>query len=788
MEKRLFISGTPPRLFAGFSAAVRRFTADRTPRKLIDSLLLFCVAWVPFGVLVSSWDGALDPHALPEALGLTALLGITTSIALASARSTRTRQGVLTVANVVIGASVLLFLSYRGGDVRWLFPLGVPCVLLPATLRMPEAHTRQLVFATLLLFGAVIVGHWWTAHDDGVLRSEALEWIGLAATSLALIRVASQGARLQTALRRANETTQTTLRAIADAVITTDADGNVTYLNPVAEMLIDWAASDAEGEPLAKVLLLSGSDEAEPFAPDWIARLLEGGAPAPIEFAKLLSRTGQSYSVEFSAAPVIAVDGACTGLVVVFRDVTETRAMVEQIAHDAQHDNLTGLKNRRAFEQEAESLLRDAAESGQQHAMLFIDLDRFKIVNDTGGHQAGDLLLRQLAGTLRSLMRKADTVARIGGDEFGLLLRSCPLDEAERIAHGVLRGVEEYRLMWEDRVYRVGASIGVVSIDGEEHSLSRLLAAADLASYQAKQAGGGRVEVFRPGGEELSRRKREMDWASRIVHYLEEGRVTLMYQRLEPLSRDVSDQPMSEVLLRLKDDDGTLIPPTVFMPAAERFGLMQALDRATVAALCLRLGREGERLGAEERAALPVYAVNVSAASINDPTFLDELLKRLTAHSVSASRVCFDISESVAVLHMERAVAFAAAVRALGCKIALDDFGSGLSSFAYLRQMTLDYVKIDGSRIRGMMADQVDRVVIEAIQRVGELLNVRTIAEFVEDTGTLERLRSMGIDYAQGYIVHRPEILDDGLSGAARHPAVGARHSLGSEASVGDGI
>lgn len=788
MVKRLSTSGIPARLYAKVAAASRRLVADRSPRKLVDSILLFCVAWVPFGILVSSWDGALDPRALPEAIGLTALLGLTTSLALASARTTRTRRGLLTVANVVIGASVLLFLSYRGGDVRWLFPLGVPCVLLPAVLRMPEAHTRQLVVATLLLFGAVIAGHWWTAHDDGALRSEALEWIGLAATSLALIRVASQGARLQTALRRANETTQTTLRAIADAVITTDADGNVTYLNPVAEMLTDWAARDAEGEPLANILLLSGADEPEPYARDWITRLLTGGAAAPIEFAKLRSRAGQAYSVEFSAARVIAVDGACTGLVVVFRDVTETRAMVEQIAHDAQHDNLTGLKNRRAFEQEAESLVRDAGDSGQQHAMLFIDLDRFKIVNDTGGHQAGDLLLRQLAGTLRSLMRKADTVARIGGDEFGILLRSCPLDEAERIAHGVLRGVEEYRLMWEDRLYRVGASIGVVSIDGEERSLSRLLAAADLASYQAKQAGGGRVEVFRPGGEELSRRKREMDWASRIVHYLEEGRITLMYQRLAPLSSDVVDQPMSEVLLRLRDDDGSLIPPTVFMPAAERFGLMQSLDRAMIAALCMRLGREGEHARGGDDAALPIYAVNVSAASINDPAFLDELLKRLTTHSVSASRVCFDISESVAVLHMERAVAFAAAVRALGCKIALDDFGSGLSSFAYMRQMTLDYVKIDGSRIRGMMSDQVDRVVIEAIQRVGELLHVKTIAEFVEDTSTLDRLRSMGIDYAQGYAVHRPEILEDGSTDSVRHASSGVRWSLGSAEIVGDRI
>jgi len=433
---------------------------------------------------------------------------------------------------------------------------------------------------------------------------------------------------------------------------------------------------------------------------------------------------------------------------------------VEQIAHDAQHDNLTALKNRRAFEQEAELLLRDARESRNRHAMLFIDLDRFKIVNDTGGHQAGDLLLRQLAGTLRGLMRKTDMVARIGGDEFGILLRSCPLDEAERIAFTVLRGVEEHRLVWEDRVYRVGASVGLVSIDGEEHSLSRLMASADLASYQAKQAGGGRVEVFRPGGEEVVRRKREMDWASRIVHYLEEGRVTLLHQRLAPLSADVVDQPMCEVLLRLRDDDGSLIPPTVFMAAAERFGLMTALDRAMLAALFERLGREDSIPGAAEP--LPIYAVNVSAASINDPAFLEEVLKWLNDHKGSASRVCFDISESVAVLNMERAVAFSDAVRSLGCLIALDDFGSGLSSFAYLRQMSLDYVKIDGSRIRGLIADQVDHVVIEAIQRVGALLNVKTIAEFVEDEGTLERLKELGIDYAQGFVVHRPEMLHEG--------------------------
>jgi diguanylate cyclase (GGDEF)-like protein len=435
-------------------------------------------------------------------------------------------------------------------------------------------------------------------------------------------------------------------------------------------------------------------------------------------------------------------------------DLDEQRRMAEasatRLAWAAQHDALTGLVNRGEFEHRLRLLLEDARHNDAEHVLIYLDLDRFKIVNDTSGHVAGDELLRQAAALLLKRLRSGDTVARLGGDEFGLLLANCPLDKACAIAEQVRDDVAAFRFSWEGRVYQIGASMGLVGIDPHARDAAELLNGADAACYLAKEKGRNQVWVHRSGEEELLRRRGEMRWVERLRRAMEEGGLVLHHQRILPVRGDPGSPPLGEVLVRLVDEAGGLVPPMAFIPAAERYGLMPELDRWVLRATL-------DRLDAGALAGGLVPVINLSARTLADDRFLTELRDLLGERVVAAGRLGFEINETAAIGNLDRAMRFIRAARDLGCHVVLDDFGSGVSSFAYLKTLPVDMIKIDGPFVKDMARDRLDRTMVEAICRIGQEMGLKVIAEGVEDAETLALLREIGVDYAQGYAVHRPE-------------------------------
>lgn len=495
------------------------------------------------------------------------------------------------------------------------------------------------------------------------------------------------------ALYGEKERAQVTLASIGDAVITADAQGRIDFLNPVAARLTGRSPAEAAGRPLD----------------------------------------------EF------------------FRDVSRERELTRKLAWQASHDALTGIPNRREFEKRLGEAIAAAKRDGTRHALLYLDLDQFKVVNDTGGHMAGDELLRQLSVLLREPLRPGDTLARLGGDEFGVLLADCPPDKARRIADKLLQVLAGFRFAWEDRLFEVGTSIGVVPIDAESRGVMQIMTAADEACYAAKGKGRNRIHVFEEGDAELAWRRSQMEWVARINEALRENRFRLYRQPIMPTRADGREPGHYEVLLRLQNADGSILPPQLFIPAAEQYDLMPAVDRWVIRTL---FASQNAALAARRRPGEPcacLYTINLSGATLNDETFPAFIREQMAAHDVPAGAVCFEITETAAIANLAKASAFMKEFVALGCHFYLDDFGSGLSSFAYLKNLPVDYLKIDGAFVRNMVDDSVDCAMVEAINRVGHVMGIRTVAEFVEDEATFRRLQSVGVDFAQGYCIGKPE-------------------------------
>lgn len=432
--------------------------------------------------------------------------------------------------------------------------------------------------------------------------------------------------------------------------------------------------------------------------------------------------------------------------------------LVRETTWQAHHDDLTGLHGRRFFLERLDTLGSTApdAEKGF-HALIYLDLDQFKIVNDTAGHMAGDQLLQELGARLRSAGCEADTIARLGGDEFGILLAGTTEDGARGAADALIRVVRTYRFEWQERQFRIGASAGIALFDGSENDVRDILAAADTACYMAKERGGGRVQTYTTHDGELSRRHDEMHWAAHLSGVIERGGFALYAQRIQSLEDDPAGR--IEVLVRMQDrPDEEPVLPGQFIPAAERFGLMGAIDRWVVTRT-LALRDEPERSG--HRVA---WNINLSGASLSDPGFLRFVTGKIRDHAPEPGTICFEITETAVVDNLEAVSAFIHELRGLGCEFALDDFGSGLSSFAYLQQLPVDYLKIDGRFVRDIASSPSDRAIVESIHHIGGTLGLRTIAEYVEDTTAMEILREVGIEFGQGFHIHQPEPLEHLLS------------------------
>ena len=553
------------------------------------------------------------------------------------------------------------------------------------------------------------------------------------------------------ALDEQREKALVTLSSIGDAVITTDAEGNVGYLNTAAEDLTGWSREEAKGKRFGAVCRILNEQTRAPIEdllqPRKHRTALNAGGNAI-----LLNRDGLELAVEETVNTIPGPNGKMSGMVAVFRDVTEARQMQRRIVHQATHDSLTDLVNRYEFEERLQQLLTDARNTGAQHALCYVDLDQFKVVNDTCGHVAGDELLRQLAATLRTRVRDSDTLARLGGDEFGILLNNCRPQDARDRATSLLEAIQDFRFVWGDSSFSIGASVGVVPVECSGSDDRHLLSAADAACYEAKDSGRNRVHLYESGDTELAERQGEMHWVSRIQQAIKENQLELFYQTIAPLAATDDDGGIRyELLLRMRETEDALIPPGAFLPAAERYNLMPLVDRWVVQRAFNWLS--SHRAHADD---LKHCAINLSGASLSDERFLDFVVEQFATTRVSASKICFEITETAAVANLVRATHFITTMKEMGCSFALDDFGSGMSSFAYLKKLPVDFLKIEGMFVRDIADDPIDFAMVKSINELGHAMGKRTIAEFAESQGVLEKLRQIGVDFAQGYALARP--------------------------------
>jgi diguanylate cyclase (GGDEF)-like protein/PAS domain S-box-containing protein len=553
------------------------------------------------------------------------------------------------------------------------------------------------------------------------------------------------------ALFREKESAQITLQSIGDGVVTTDANSTIDYINPVAEQLTGWHLEDAMGRKVEEVFRAFHEETCEPLENPLSVAIRRVRPIKSVRPNLLIRRDGNELYVESTAAPIRDGAGKVSGGVLVFHDVSESRELNRRLSYHASHDLLTGLANRREFENRLERALKSAKAREASFAVCYLDIDQFKIINDSCGHSAGDALLGQVGALLKAKVRWRDTLARLGGDEFGVLLESCSLDEAMRIADTLREALRNFRFTWEDRVFRLGASVGVVPVTADNEDVASILSAADSACAAAKEAGRNRVHSFAENDIELMRRRREMQWAARISAALEEGRFELFRMTIQPLQKPESGQHY-ELLLRMRDEGGRIVSPDNFIAAAERYNLTPNIDRWVIENAFRWLVSE-----ADEREKLALCSINLSGQSFGDDKFLPFVIDQFTKSGIDARKICFEITETAAVASFSQANRFIQALKELGCKFALDDFGTGLSSFGYLKHFPVDYLKIDGSFVREILHDPIDREMVRSINEIGHLTGKQTIAEFAENPEIIEMLRSLGVDFAQGYGVAQPQ-------------------------------
>ncbi len=548
------------------------------------------------------------------------------------------------------------------------------------------------------------------------------------------------------ALHKEKELALVTLQSIGDGVITTDEAGLVSYLNPSAERLLGRHHEKVAGEHFSDVLPLL--DEATGESLGDLVRMsmsLDSGG-AQVDDGLFIRDDGGRFHLKVTTAPMRDHYGHLIGAVLVLHDVTEAMGMAQQLSYQASHDMLTGLYNRRVFEKRLEEAIRSALESHQQHVLCYLDLDQFKVVNDTCGHKAGDELLQQLATLMQENVRDTDVLARLGGDEFGILLEHCHTDKAMKIADKLRQAVRDYRFIWDDKSFEIGVSIGVVPIQADSGNLAYVLAAADAACYIAKDDGRNRVHVYQPDDEAVVQRHGEMQWVHRLSSAFETDSFELYAQ---PIVHVAGDRVVShyEILVRMHDTNGRIVPPGAFIPAAERYNLMPTIDRWVI-----RTTLEMLRDAQGDLAFPPVEcAINLSGQSLCDDHFLEYVIDLFDETGVPCENINFEVTETAAVANLSRATRFISILRGMGCSFALDDFGAGLSSFGYLKSLPIDYLKIDGAFVRDMVTDQVDRAMVESINQIGHIMGLKTIGEYAEDESVLLALERAGVDFAQGH-------------------------------------
>jgi len=592
--------------------------------------------------------------------------------------------------------------------------------------------------------------------DGGVGRVElSFEPVAFdGAPSLLVAAAEMSPVQLREASPRMHSSALDALDALGEGVITTDLGGRIVYVNRAAEELVGHAAQDAVGRTLPEVLDLVEESDRRSLG-DPVRQCLTTGARVNIgRRGMAVAGSGEGErSIELSVSPVRDAAGAIVGTVIALRDVSDLRGLTRQMSYQASHDALTGLVNRREFERRLQETLDDAHGSGSRHVLCYLDLDRFKAVNDECGHTAGDNMLREVAGLIKEGVRDSDTVGRLGGDEFGVLLAGCPLEKARQIADDIVRTTGDYRFVWKDKIFTIGVSVGLVEISRESGTLEDTIGAADSACYVAKRQ-GGHVHVYSARDEAAARSRGEIQWLQRLQSALRDGRFELYAQPIVAVDEQAGVGPGLEVLLRLRDEAGTAVTPSEFMVAAERYRLMPHVDRWVVQTALAAFARGVLRLAPGRS-----LCINLSGQTLGDGSFLEFVVECLDRTGVAPDRVCFEVTENSVITNIDHARRFIGVLHGMGCQFALDDFGRGLSSFANLKNLQLDYLKIDGYFIRNLATDSVNQAMVTAMIKLARSLNFQVIAEHVEDTTALESARRMGVDYLQGWQMGRPQPL-----------------------------
>lgn len=562
--------------------------------------------------------------------------------------------------------------------------------------------------------------------------------------------------KLQKTLAWEHERLRVTMDSIGDAVITTDKLGKVQYLNPVAEHLTGWHLKDATDKPLQEVFNIINEASRKPCQSPVEMCLAEDRIIGLANHTVLISHNGDEYGIEDSAAPIRDDAGNTIGVVLVFHDVSAQRVMASEITYRATHDQLTGLLNRSEFEVLLKQYINSYEAPDELNALMFIDLDQFKVVNDSSGHAAGDQLLKSVSKVIQTCIRTADIFARIGGDEFAVILPKCNTDKALEIANTICKSVNSFHLSFEDKKFRIGASIGLVMIDSQWSSITDLLQAADTACYAAKGAGRNCVHLHYKEDGAVAASVKEAHWANRIATAIEESQFELYCQRIMPLSQPGLDH--AEVLLRLRDDSGELISPSLFIPAAERFQLMSQIDRWVIKNTLSWIQENADQLHHIES-----FSINLSGQSFSDKTFHKHIKKLIDSVSFDHSKLCFEITETAAITNVTGALTFINSMKEYGIKFSLDDFGSGVSSFGHLKKLPVDYLKIDGQFIEDLLENPIGQATVKCICEVAKITGKKTIAEWVDNNAVEDMLKGMGVHYTQGFLKHKPAPINEVL-------------------------
>jgi diguanylate cyclase (GGDEF)-like protein/PAS domain S-box-containing protein len=560
---------------------------------------------------------------------------------------------------------------------------------------------------------------------------------------------------LEASLGRGKLQARITLESIGEGVITTDLNGTIDYMTAAAEQLRGGTRSAGLGKRLLDLLTLVDEVDRSSLG-DPVAKCLSERKRINLgRRALLLSKQAErEFSTELTASPIRGPDGEIAGCVVIFHDVSEVRGLAREMSYQASHDALTGLVNRAEFERRLGAALDSARGEGVSHVVSYLDLDRFKLVNDSSGHIAGDNLLREISSLLKQRVRDSDTVARVGGDEFAMLLAGCPLDKARQIADDICQAVADHKFAWQDRVFDIGVSIGLVEVGKDSGSAEGVLSAADSACYVAKQQGRGRIHVYSTRDEVLARERGEIQWLQRLQRALKENEFELYVQPIVALAGRTEVGPAAEILLRMRDESGASILPSHFLGSAERYQLMSHIDRWVVQTALTAIAGGAPHLPNGRSC-----GINLSAQTLGDDDFLEFVVDVLDHTGVDPQKICFEIRESAVVSQLDQAQRFINVLHGIGCRFALDNFGSGIGSFANLKNLSLDYLKIDGVYTHDVENDSVNREMVAAMVKLARTLDFRVVAEQVEDQASFEALRGLGVDFVQGYVVEKPRPL-----------------------------